>query len=77
MLSLRRMVTSERLLHAADEPGNWMDVRRSYWNQRYSTLKQITNGQCEPHDPRMIFQTGIAKLGSSRTPQSWSTVRCT
>jgi glucose dehydrogenase len=57
-------VTSERLLHAADEPGSWMMYGGSYWNQRYSTLKQITTANASKLTLRRMFQTGIAKLGS-------------
>jgi PQQ-dependent dehydrogenase (methanol/ethanol family) len=59
-----RDVTSDRLLNAADEPGNWMMYGGNYWNQRYSTLKQITTANVARLVPRMVFQTGIAKLGS-------------
>ncbi len=57
-------VSGNRLAHAADEPGNWMIYGGNYWNQRYSTLKQITTANVASLAPRMVFQTGIAKLGS-------------
>ncbi len=34
-------VTKERLLAAADEPGNWMSYGRTYDEQRFSTLEDI------------------------------------
>src|SRR5262245_54066620 len=57
-------VTSERLLHAADEPGSWMIYGGNYWNQRYSMLKQVTTANAGKLTLRRMFQTGIAKLGS-------------
>jgi PQQ-dependent dehydrogenase (methanol/ethanol family) len=55
---------SDRLVRAADEPNNWMIYGGNYWNQRYSTLKQITTANVASLTPRQVFQTGIAKLGS-------------
>lgn len=34
-------VTTERLVNADNEPGQWMSTGRSYWEQRYSPLDQI------------------------------------
>ena len=39
--SLCAQVTSDRLLHAADEPQNWLTYSGSYASQRYSPLQQI------------------------------------
>ena len=57
-------VSTQRLLHAADEPGNWMIYGGNYWNQRYSKLKQINTANVGHMVPQMMFQTGISKLGS-------------
>jgi len=57
-------VTTQRLLHSADEPANWMIYGGNYWNQRYSKLKQITAANVGRMIPRKILQTGISKLGS-------------
>jgi glucose dehydrogenase len=57
-------VTTERLLHAADEPGSWMIYGGNYWNDRYSKLDKISTKNVGQLVPRMMFQTGIAKLGS-------------
>lgn len=43
-------VTAERLVHAADEPGEWMTYGGTYSEQRFSQLKQIDS-------------TNVAKLG--------------
>jgi len=40
--SLCAQVTSERLLHANDEPQNWLTYSGSYASQRYSALQQIS-----------------------------------
>ena len=37
-------VTTERLVNADNEPGQWMSTGRSYWEQRYSPLDQINEG---------------------------------
>src|SRR5579872_4761344 len=39
-----RDVDSARIIHADDEPGNWMTYGRTYNEQRFSPLKQITDG---------------------------------
>src|SRR5688572_18793978 len=57
-------VTSERLLRAADEPGSWMMYGGSYWQQRYTKSNKINARNVGQLVPRMVFQTGISKLGS-------------
>jgi PQQ-dependent dehydrogenase (methanol/ethanol family) len=44
--------------------GDWTMYGGNYWNQRYSPLKQITTANAASLTPRMVFQTGITKLGS-------------
>src|SRR5579864_8056596 len=39
-----REVDSARIIRADDEPGNWMTYGRTYNEQRFSPLKQITDG---------------------------------
>ena len=48
----------------AAQGGDWTTYGGNDWNQRYSTLKQITTGNVGQLVPRKIFQTGIARLGS-------------
>jgi alcohol dehydrogenase (cytochrome c) len=43
---------------------NWTTYGGNDWNQRYSTLTQINTVNVRNMVPRMIFQTGISKLGS-------------
>ena len=57
-------VTTERLLNAADDPGSWMMYGGNYWQQRYSKSNRITTKNVGQLVPRMVFQTGISKLGS-------------
>ncbi|CAN5815876.1 PQQ-dependent methanol/ethanol family dehydrogenase [soil metagenome] len=48
----------------AAQSGDWTTYGGNDWNQRYSTLKQISTGNVAQLVPRKIFQTGIARLGS-------------
>jgi alcohol dehydrogenase (cytochrome c) len=49
---------------AAQGRGDWTTYGGNDWNQRYSPLKTITTANVARLVPRMVFQTGIAKLGS-------------
>jgi len=49
---------------AVAQSGDWTTYGGNDWNQRYSSLKQITAKNVSGLVPRMMFQTGIAKLGS-------------
>jgi alcohol dehydrogenase (cytochrome c) len=49
---------------AAQGAGDWTTYGGNDWNQRYSRLKSITTANVSQLVPRMVFQTGIAKLGS-------------
>jgi starch-binding outer membrane protein, SusD/RagB family len=49
---------------AAQAGGEWTTYGGNDLNQRYSPLKSITTGNVSQLVPRMVFQTGIAKLGS-------------
>jgi PQQ-dependent dehydrogenase (methanol/ethanol family) len=44
--------------------GDWTTYGGNDWNQRYSTLKQISTANVAQLVPRKIFQTGTARLGS-------------
>ena len=48
----------------AAQGGDWTTYGGNDWNQRYSTLKQISTRNVAQLVPRKIFQTGIARLGS-------------
>jgi len=43
---------------------NWTTYGGNDWNQRYSTLTQINAVNVRNLVPRMVFQTGISRLGS-------------
>ena len=43
---------------------NWTTYGGNDWNQRYSTLAQINTMNVRTLVPRMVFQTGIGRLGS-------------
>ncbi len=49
---------------AAAQGGDWTTYGGNDWNQRYSALKTINTSNVARLVPRMIFQTGIERLGS-------------
>jgi glucose dehydrogenase len=49
---------------AAAQSGDWTTYGGNDWNQRYSQLKTINTSNVAQLVPRMIFQSGIARLGS-------------
>src|SRR6266567_4372248 len=54
--SLCAQVTTERLLHASDEPQNWLTYSGSYASQRYSALQQITSANVKNLELKWVFQ---------------------
>ena len=54
--SLRAQVSSERLLHASDEPQNWLTYSGSYASQRYSSLHQIDPTNVKNMELQWVFQ---------------------
>jgi len=58
-------VTSERLVHAADEPQNWLTYSGRYSGWRHSTLKQITPANVSRLSLQWAFQS--AELGQFET----------
>ena len=52
----RAQVTNERLLHANDEPQNWLTYSGSYASQRYSLLKQIDPANVKNLELKWVFQ---------------------
>ncbi len=54
--SLCAQVTSERLLHASDEPQNWLTYSGSYASQRYSALQQISATNVKNLELKWVFQ---------------------
>jgi alcohol dehydrogenase (cytochrome c) len=49
---------------SAQAQANWTTYGGNDWNQRYSTLSKINTTNVGRLIPRMVFQTGITKLGS-------------
>jgi PQQ-dependent dehydrogenase (methanol/ethanol family) len=64
--SVGTTVTSEMLLNA-QASGDWLMYGGNYWNNRYSPLNQINAANVRNLVPRMVFQTGVEKLGSFET----------
>jgi len=55
-LALEAQVTSDRLLHATNEPQNWLLYSGSYASQRYSQLKQIDPANVKNIELKWVFQ---------------------
>src|SRR3954469_7039719 len=51
-------VPYQRILHSADDPGNWLTYGGNYSGQRYSTLTQITPANVANLKPRWVYQKG-------------------
>src|SRR5258707_13293111 len=54
--SLCAQVTPERLLHANDEPQNWLTYSGSYASQRHSLLKQVDASNVKNLELKWVFQ---------------------
>ena len=54
--SLSAQVSYDRLLHAANEPQNWLTYSGGYSSQRYSPLDQITPGNVKTLELKWVFQ---------------------
>jgi len=54
--SLPAQVSYDRLLHASQEPRNWLTYSGSYMSQRYSALSQITPGNVKTLEQKWVFQ---------------------
>src|SRR5262249_2572358 len=54
--SLFAQVTFERLLHAKDEPWNWLMYSGTYSSQRYSRLTQISPRNVRNLEIQWVFQ---------------------
>ena len=52
-------VTSQRMEHAASEPQNWIVYGGGYDNQRYSSLKQITQGNVKNLEQKWVLQDQV------------------
>jgi alcohol dehydrogenase (cytochrome c) len=53
---LYAQISSERLLHAPDEPQNWLMYSGGYASQRYSLLKQVNASNVKTLEQKWIFQ---------------------
>ena len=54
--TLCAQVTADRLLHAADEPQNWLTYSGSYASQRYSPLQQVDPTNVKNLELKWVFQ---------------------
>jgi alcohol dehydrogenase (cytochrome c) len=55
-MAARAQVSNDRLLHANDEPQNWLTYSGSYASQRYSQLKQIDPANVKNLELKWVFQ---------------------
>ena len=63
---LNAQVTYERLLHAGQEPQNWLTYSGTYLGQRYSTLDQITPANAKNLEMQWVFQAdSLQKMEAS------------
>jgi len=53
---LEAQVTSDRLLHATDEPQNWLTYSGSYASTRHSPLHQIDLTNAKNLELKWVFQ---------------------
>src|SRR5580658_5346528 len=65
--ALHAQVSSDRLLHAADEPRNWLTYSGGYSSQRYSQLKQVDARNVKDLEMKWVFQAQ-SLLSFSATP---------
>ena len=49
-------VTPERILRAADEPGNWLTYSGGYSSQRHTTLREITRANVRNLEQKWVLQ---------------------
>lgn len=59
-------VTPE-MLRSAQQSGDWLMYGHNYSNNRFSPLNRITTQNVRNLVPRMVFQTGVERLGSFET----------
>ncbi len=65
--ALPAQVSPERLLHATDEPRNWLTYSGAYSSQRYSQLQQVAPRNVKDLEMKWVFQAQ-SLLSFSATP---------
>lgn len=55
-VAMRAQVTPQRLLHASDEPQNWLTYSGTYASQRYSLLDQVNATNVKNLELKWVFQ---------------------
>ena len=56
---LRAQVTYDRILHAADEPQNWLTYNGTYSSQRHSGLSEITAANVGDLESKWVLQNQV------------------
>ena len=62
-------VDSNRLVHAEQEPGNWLMYSGQYHSQRFSRLDQITRSNVSELELRWVRQLPTCLLYTSPSPR--------
>ncbi len=60
-------IVTDAMLLGAQQSGDWLMYGHNYLNNRFSPLNQINATNVRTLVPRMVFQTGVEKLGSFET----------
>src|SRR3954451_3589776 len=64
-------VNYERILHARDEPQNWLTYYGAYDGQRYSPLDKIDASNVKQLTPAWVYQVGSMGLHSGKSTYAW------
>src|SRR5262249_54223348 len=67
-ISLSAQATYDRLLHAAQEPQNWLTYSGGYASLRHSLLKQIDTGNAKNLEQQWVFQVDSSLQNFEATP---------
>jgi alcohol dehydrogenase (cytochrome c) len=68
LCAIQAQVTGDRLLHAAQEPQNWLTYSGSYASQRHSALKQIDPDNSKNLEQKWVYQVDSSLQNFEATP---------
>jgi alcohol dehydrogenase (cytochrome c) len=68
LIGLNGQVTSDRLLHAAQEPQNWLTYSGGYASTRHSSLKQIDPSNAKNLEQKWVYQVDASLQNFEATP---------
>ncbi|HYL36736.1 MAG TPA: PQQ-dependent dehydrogenase, methanol/ethanol family [Bryobacteraceae bacterium] len=67
-VALQAQVSYERLLHASEEPQNWLSYSGGYSGMRHSALKQIDPNNAKNLEQKWVFQVDSSLQNFEATP---------